>query len=89
MLDGNALAAFNTVATTIGNETNANYVTAMKELANHIFPKNALATQRQWFHRYMKKTSKYTMREYVARVNEINVMMSEFPPNFNNTQLMR
>jgi hypothetical protein len=61
----------------------------MKALAVHVFPKNALATQRQWFHRYMKKTNKYTMREYVARVNEMNSMMVEFPPAFNNTQLIK
>jgi hypothetical protein len=89
LLDGDALAAFNKAATAAGNETLANYNTVMKALAVHVFPKNALAIQRQWFRRYMKKTNKYTMREYVARVIEMNAMMVEFPPAFNDTQLIK
>jgi hypothetical protein len=89
LLEGDALAAFNKAATATGNETNTNYSTTMRALATHIFPKNALALQRQWFHRFMRKPSKHTMREYVARVIEINEMLAEFPPGFNPTQLIQ
>ena len=86
LLDGDALAAFNIAAQDAGNETTPHYNATMKALARHIFPKNALATQRQWFHRYMSKTPNITIHEYVARINEINSYMSEFPPAFNRTQ---
>jgi hypothetical protein len=86
LLDGDALAAFNRAAETFGNESNANFNNSMKELAKHVFPMHALALQRQWFHRYMKKPCKHNMRKYVARVNEINTMLVEFPPLFNITQ---
>jgi hypothetical protein len=89
LLEGDALAAFNKAATATGNETNTNYATTMRELAKHVFPKNALALQRQWFHRYMRKPSKHTMREYVARVIEINEMLVEFPSGFNTSQLIQ
>jgi hypothetical protein len=89
LLEGDALAAFNKAAIATGNETNANYATTMRALATHVFPKNALALQRQWFHRYMRKPSKHTMREYVARVIEINEMLTEFPPGFNAVQVIQ
>jgi hypothetical protein len=86
LLDGDALAAFNRAAESFGNETNMNYNNSMNELAKHVFPMHALVLQRQWFHRFMKKPGKHQMRQYVARVNEINYMMVEFPPLFNITQ---
>jgi hypothetical protein len=68
------------------NETQLHYNATMQALVVHVFPKNVLATQRQWFWHYMKKPAKYSMREYVAHINKINSMMVEFPPNFNTTQ---
>jgi hypothetical protein len=88
LLEGDALAAFNRAATATGNETNANLTTVLEELARHVFPLNALANQKQWFRRYLRKPNKHTIREYVARVNEMNAMLSEFPPLFNATQLI-
>jgi hypothetical protein len=88
LLDGDALAAFNKAATKSTQESNENYTLCMKTLAIHVFPKNALATQRQWFHRYLHKRIEDTMREFVARINEINENMVEFPPNFDDTQMI-
>jgi hypothetical protein len=85
LLDGEALASFNTKAA-MAQETNANYVLYMHELASHVFPKNALTIQRRWFHRYLHKRVDNSMREFVTTINEINNMMKEFPPGFNDEQ---
>jgi hypothetical protein len=88
LLDGDALAAFNTKASTCSQETDANYTLCMQALSTHVFPKNALTIQRQWFHRYLHKRVDNSMREFVARINEINTMMEEFPPEFKKTQMI-
>jgi hypothetical protein len=88
LLDGDALAAFNAEATKQGQETDDHYTKCMHSLSIHVFPKNALTIQRQWFHRYLHKRIEDTMREFVARVNEINEMMEHFPPAFNKQQMI-
>jgi hypothetical protein len=60
----------------------------MHTLATYVFPKNALMIQRQWFHRYLHKQHATKMREFVARVNEINAYLEEFPPAFNKQQVI-
>jgi hypothetical protein len=88
LLDGDALAAFNTEASACSQETNVNYIRCMQALSTHVFPKNALTIQRQWFHRYLHKRVENSMREFVARINEINAMMEEFPPGFKKSQMI-
>jgi hypothetical protein len=79
LLDGDALTA---------QETDDHYVKCMHSLAVHVFPKNALMIQRQWFHQYLHKRIEDSMREFVARVNEINEMMEHFPPALNKDQMI-
>ena len=88
LLDGDALAAFNAEAIMQGQETDTNYTKCMQMLATHVFPKNALTIQRQWFHRYLHKEFGIKMREFVARVNEINAYLEDFPPAFNRQQII-
>jgi hypothetical protein len=45
LLDGDALAAFNTKASTCSQETDTNYTLCMQALSTHVFPKNALTIQ--------------------------------------------
>jgi hypothetical protein len=85
LLDGDALAAFDAEAS-LCSETEVNYTRCMKALSTHVFPKNALTIQRQWFHRYLHKRVENSMREFVARINEINAYMEEFPPGFKKSQ---
>jgi hypothetical protein len=80
VLEGDALAAFKKAAAEEAVETTVSYDKCHEKLTEHVFPKNALVTQRQWFHRYLHKKSTDSMREFVARINEINAMMVEFPP---------
>jgi hypothetical protein len=86
LLDGDALAAFNKEAATLRTENNANFGRSLQALAQHVFPKYALATQKQWFRRSIHKAQGMRTREWLARLIEINEMLVEFPPNFNNEQ---
>ena len=88
LLEGDALAAFNAEATTQSQETDANYTKCMHKLATYVFPKNALTIQRQWFHRYLHKPTEIKMREFVARINEINAYLDEYPPAFDKQQMI-
>jgi hypothetical protein len=86
LLDGDALAAFNKEATTLHAESNVNFGKSLQALAKHVFPKYALATQKQWFRRSVHKKPGLRTREWLARLTEINEMLPEFPPNFNDAQ---
>jgi len=81
LLKGDALAAFNRAATTAGNETLVNFNVAINELVTHVFPRRALITQKHCMRRFMRKPNTMTMREYMARMVEINQKLPEFPPH--------
>jgi hypothetical protein len=38
-------------------------------------------------HHYLHKTVAVLMREFVARINDVNAMMVQFPPKFNTAQI--
>ncbi len=80
LLSGDALAVFNARATTTGNETTANFKLVMDALATHVFPQRALRMQKRYMRRYMRKPKNISTREYIARVNEINGYLEDFPP---------
>ena len=88
VLKGDALATFNETASTLGVETQENFTKSMEALASHIFPKFALSNQRAWLRRSddVRKKPQTSTRMWAARLNEINQMLVEFPPNFSETQ---
>jgi len=57
----------------------------------HIFPRNALANQKSWLRRsrQARKTNEMLTRRWVARIQEINMMLPEFPPEFSQEQKLR
>jgi hypothetical protein len=69
----------------------AEFEATMKELAQHVFPKNALANQKSWIRRSTsaRKMSGTLTRHWVARIQEIIMMLPDFPPDFNTHQMMR
>jgi hypothetical protein len=91
LLHGDALAVFEDAASSKNETNNEDFEATMKELAKHIFPKNALANQKSWLRRSRKarKSSEMLTRRWVARIQEINMMLPEFPPDFDDTQKMR
>ena len=49
---------------------------SMMAVTQHIFPRNALARQKRWMRRWMKKPREMSARQFAARVMEI---VSKFP----------
>ena len=80
LLEGDALAKFNERATANGNETNEHFVTTLREVTTHVFPKKALALQKRYMRRFMRKPRELKTRLYVARVTELNNYLKQFPP---------
>jgi hypothetical protein len=79
LLEGDALAAFNAAAAMHGNETNDNFLACMRDVTTHIFPARALQMQKRFMRRFLRKPAGTKTREFVARVNEINEFIREFP----------
>ena len=48
VLYGDALAVFDKEALTLVQEDEENFQKCLKALANHVFPKNALSSQKAW-----------------------------------------
>ena len=88
VLYGDALAIFDKEALTLVQEDEENFQKCLKALANHVFPKNALSSQKAWLRRSddVRKQPNMSTRIWTARLQEINQMLSEFPPSFSNTQ---
>lgn len=79
VLIGDALATFNARATHYGNETNDNFSSCLNDLTEHIFPARALQTQKRYMRRYLRKPVDTSIREYTARVVELNAYLPRFP----------
>ena len=80
LLDGDALATFNELARTAGDENAANYLAVMRGLAEHVMPRNALQLQKRYMRRFMHKPADMKVRDFIARVQEINAHLANFPP---------
>ena len=82
LLEGDALAAFNAAAAVHGNENNDNFLACIDDVTAHIFPARALQMQKRFMRRFLRKPAGVKTREFVARVNEMNNFIREFPsPN--------
>jgi hypothetical protein len=91
LLHGDALAVFETVASAMEQIENLEFDLALQELALHVFPKNALTNQKSWLRRSSdaRKVPSILTRQWVARLREINLMLPEFPPDFDEAQKLR
>jgi hypothetical protein len=88
VLYGDALAVFDEEALTLVQEDEESFKKSLEALAHHVFPKNALSSQKAWLRRSddVKKKPNMSTRTWMARLQEINQMLSEFPPTFSKTQ---
>jgi hypothetical protein len=77
---GDTLAVFNKAATTQGAENNANFEIVMQAVTAHVFPQRALNYQKRYMRRFMRKPKTMSIREFSARVAEMNAYLTEFPP---------
>ena len=80
ILKGDALAAFNRFATDHGAETVAHMKQCLNDVIKHILPKRALTYQKQAMRRFMRKPAEMSMRDFMARLTEINSYLQFFPP---------
>ena len=80
LLQGDALAAFDNAATMHGAETNDNFNLCGRDLVRHIFPTKALAKQKRWMRRFLRKPAEMSIRDFMSRMTEINGYLKKFPP---------
>ena len=79
LLSGRALADFNHAATANGNESLANYKRCINAVTLGVFLQKALQDQKRWMRRFLKEPRDMPVRDYIARVIEINDYLAEFP----------
>ena len=87
LITGDTLAFFNTAAQEHGNETNATFLQCLKDVTTHLFPKRALAFQKRYMRRHLRKPRDMKTREFAARISELNQYLKQFPPFEDNQEL--
>lgn len=83
LLSGEALRKFNTVVQTRGEETSANLELSLRDLFTHFFPQRALAKQKRYMRRYLRKPRGTKMRNFIARFEDMDRDLARYPPGFN------
>ena len=80
LLEGDPLTAFQNSIVLHGEETEEHFQSVMRDLDLHVFPKKALRIQKRHMRRQMRKPRDMRVRDFVARVQEINNHLDQFPP---------
>ena len=80
LLEGDPLAKFNNSAEENGAKTVVNYQKCKCALIKHLFPHRALQYQKRYMRNKFQKPSGWTIRRFIARVQEINNKLDKFPP---------
>ena len=70
LLQGDALTQFTLDVVNLGNETNASFEEALKKLITYVFPKRALAIQKRFMRRDVKKPKNIKTRSFINRLVE-------------------
>ena len=79
LLSGEALRTFNEKANTLPNATIGNCKECIKAVTEMIFPPNAAARQRIYLVQNLKKPRGITVRQFSARLSELNAYLERFP----------
>ena len=80
LLEGNALSVFENEVTTAGlTESTANLDKALAAITEDVFPSNALMLQKRQMRRFIKKPLNMKMTHFVARLNEMNEQLLQYP----------
>lgn len=87
LIFGDTLAVFNKAALDKGTESSENFESVLKEVSKHIFPQRALAYQKRYMRRYMRKPKDMSTRSFAARLSEMNAYLEHFPPHEENQEL--
>ena len=79
LLKGDALTVFQTAEVTFGNQTLVNFQSCLNEVTTHVFPEKAGQLQKRYLRRCSAKYEGVQVKEWVARVLELNEYLREFP----------
>lgn len=79
LMQGRALAVFNEYALTIGSDSVEKFYRVLDAWTFNFFPRRALAIQRRYMRRFMRKNKDQSVREFVTRVVELNEYLPHFP----------
>jgi len=80
LLDGDPLINFENAVALHGEDTDAHFEAVMRDLVLYVFPRKAFRIQKRYMRRQMRKPREMRIRDFVARVQEINNYLSQFPP---------
>jgi hypothetical protein len=79
ILEGASLAKFEDSTATRGTETLEHFTQVLEDMGAYVFPRRALQMEKRYMRRYMRKPRALKMREYMARVEELNHDLRYFP----------
>ena len=81
LIRGEALQVFENSENQLDFKTNNDdFVKAVQKLTEYFFPIRALETQKRFMRRNLLKVRGQTIREFVARIQELNSKLEQFPP---------
>ena len=81
LLEGEPLTHFTNAVALYGETTQTHYNKCMNDLFANVIPKRAARLQRRFMKHVMRKPREWKMRDYVARVKELNSFIKMFPPS--------
>jgi hypothetical protein len=86
LLQGEALRVFERESTKHSGETLQSFTEVMQGLTTYFLPTHALSTQKRFMRRYLLKPRGSKIREFIARLHELNAYLIQFPPFAANQQ---
>ena len=81
LLQGAALATFNTKIAEYEEENDAVFQIGLNAVRNAAFPKRAVSKQKRYMRRHMHKGITCSFKDFLHRVQEMNGYFQEMPPN--------
>ena len=79
LLRGDALRIFNHAASTHDSETMTAFQDCMAAVTLHVFPRKALARQKRYLCRVARKPRDMSVRQYAARIVQLNDDLPNYP----------
>eukprot|EP00957_Ditylum_brightwellii_P060744 4611992-Ditylum_brightwellii.AAC.1 len=87
LLKGDTLTVFKQAEITHRNQTVPHFKLCLDDVAKHVFPEKAGQTQKRYMQRNIRYSRGTTVKEWVAKVSELNSYLKDFPAtNGNPTQ---
>eukprot|EP00957_Ditylum_brightwellii_P205453 15343961-Ditylum_brightwellii.AAC.1 len=84
LLKGDMLTVFKQVETTHGNQTVTNFKLCLDDMANHVFLEKSGQIQKRYMQRNIQYRKDMSVKEWVARVSELNSYLKDFPAHNKN-----